>query len=125
MADSTLTYFCKQRTMVSILNLRARTMFNNDFLILRLLMENSAGLFGSDMIELSKGQLKRGSAYTTLQRMEDRGLIKSELKDGAAGDLPRRLHRITGLGQTSYQNALASHGLVQATAMGMNGAFTV
>ena len=76
-------------------------------------------------VVLGKGQLKRGSAYTTLQRMEDRGLIKSELKDGAAGDLPRRLHRITGLGQTSYQNALASHGLVQATAMGMNGAFTV
>lgn len=99
-------------------------MFNNDFLILRLLMENSAGLFGSEMIELSKGQLKRGSAYTTLQRMEDRGLIKSELKAGVVGDLPRRLHRITGLGQTTYRRALTSHGLVQVADSLAHGAIT-
>ncbi len=100
-------------------------MFNKDFLILRLLIESSAGLFGSEIIELSNGHLKRGSAYTTLQRMEDRGLIKSELKTAATGDLPRRLHRITGLGQTTYRSALVSHGLVQAPTMGMNGALTV
>jgi len=69
-------------------------------LILRLLMGN-AELFGLQMVEFSEGALKRGTVYVTLDRMEDKGYITSRQEEklpGAIG-LPRRLYKLTGLGQ--------------------------
>ena len=47
------------------------------------------------------GALKRGTVYVTLGRLEAKGLIESEQEAprlGAIG-LPRRIYRITGLGE--------------------------
>src|SRR5688572_18787098 len=56
-------------------------------------------LFGLQMVEVSGGQLKRGTVYVTLGRMQEKGYLESRqepLPDGAIG-LPRRLYRPTGL----------------------------
>ena len=55
-------------------------------------------LFGLQMVELARGELKRGTVYVTLGRMQEKGYLESRqeaLADGAIG-LPRRLYRPTG-----------------------------
>ena len=67
-------------------------------LIVALLVDHQE-LFGLQMVELSKGRLKRGTVYVTLGRMQEKGLLESRqepLPAGAIG-LPRRLYRPTGL----------------------------
>lgn len=57
-------------------------------------------LYGLQLVDESRGKLKRGTVYVTLGRMEDKGLITSrteEPPDGAGG-LPRRLYRPTAQG---------------------------
>ena len=66
--------------------------------IIELLVEHDE-LFGLQMVELSGGQLKRGTVYVTLGRMQEKGYLESRqepLPPGAIG-LPRRLYRPTGL----------------------------
>jgi DNA-binding PadR family transcriptional regulator len=66
-------------------------------LIVEMLTEHDE-LFGLQMVELSRGRLKRGTVYVTLGRMQDKGYIESRqepLPPGAIG-LPRRLYRPTG-----------------------------
>ena len=68
-------------------------------LILRMLLEKGEA-YGLEMVTESKGALKRGTVYVTLNRMEDKGFIESrkeELPPGAAG-APRRIYRASGLG---------------------------
>lgn len=69
-------------------------------LILELLAA-SGPTFGLKLIELSGGSLKRGTVYVTLGRMEAKGLVESEQEAGhpAAIGLPRRIYRITALGE--------------------------
>lgn len=69
-----------------------------EHLIVELLVEHEE-LFGLQMVELSRGRLKRGTVYVTLGRMQDKGYLESRqepLPPGAIG-LPRRLYRPTGL----------------------------
>jgi DNA-binding PadR family transcriptional regulator len=56
--------------------------------------------FGLQLVEESGGQLKRGTVYVTLARMQEKGYLESRtepLPPGAIG-LPRRLYRPTGFG---------------------------
>jgi DNA-binding PadR family transcriptional regulator len=65
--------------------------------IIELLVEHYE-LFGLQMVELSGGQLKRGTVYVTLGRMQEKGYLESRqepLPPGAIG-LPRRLYKPTG-----------------------------
>jgi DNA-binding PadR family transcriptional regulator len=59
-------------------------------------------------VKLSRGALKRGTAYATLARMEAKGYVESEQEalppDGIG--LPRRIFRPTALG-TRVLNAWA------------------
>jgi DNA-binding PadR family transcriptional regulator len=66
-------------------------------LILELLEEHGE-LFGLQLIERSRGGLKRGTVYVTLGRMQDKGYLDSRQEAQAAGaiGLPRRLYRPTG-----------------------------
>jgi PadR family transcriptional regulator PadR len=67
-------------------------------LIVELLVHHQE-LFGLQMVEISGGQLKRGTVYVTLGRMQEKGYLESRqepLPEGAIG-LPRRLYRPTGL----------------------------
>ena len=68
--------------------------------ILRLL-SGGRELYGLEMVKLANGELKRGTIYTTLNRMDDKGLVtsRSEERTPEAAGLPRRLYRITALGQ--------------------------
>jgi PadR family transcriptional regulator PadR len=66
--------------------------------IVELLVDHEE-LFGLQMVELSSGELKRGTVYVTLGRMQEKGYLESRqepLPEGAIG-LPRRLYRPTGL----------------------------
>jgi DNA-binding PadR family transcriptional regulator len=68
-------------------------------LILELLVSQRP-MYGLQLVEASRGRLKRGTVYVTLGRMEEKGYVESEqdsLPAGAAG-LPRRLYRPTALG---------------------------
>jgi DNA-binding PadR family transcriptional regulator len=69
-------------------------------LILELLV--AAGpLYGLQLVKQSEGDLKRGTVYPTLARMEAKGLVSSEqeaLPEGAIG-LPKRIYRPTPQGK--------------------------
>ena len=57
-------------------------------------------MYGLEMVRASS-KLKRGTIYVLLDRMEDKGLVKSwkEAKRANVAGMPRRLYKITGLGQ--------------------------
>ena len=68
--------------------------------------------YGLELVQLSGGQLKRGTVYITLQRMEAKGLVESSVKARAATEsgIARRLYRLTGYGGqvwAAYQAAEA------------------
>ena len=73
-------------------------------LILELLLASGPS-FGLRLVELSEGALKRGTVYVTLGRMEAKGLVASEQEPGHPGaiGLPRRVYRLTGLGERVLQ----------------------
>ena len=67
-------------------------------MILELLSDEE--MFGLQLVEQSKGALKRGTVYVTLGRMQDKGYVESRTEKqqpGAIG-LPRRLYKPTGYG---------------------------
>jgi DNA-binding PadR family transcriptional regulator len=73
-------------------------------LILELLISKGQ-TYGLDLVGQSNGALKRGTVYVTLSRMEAKGLVASEQEapqPGAIG-LPRRIYRVTGLGERVLQ----------------------
>lgn len=89
-----------------------------ELLILELLV-GGLEMYGLELVEASKGELKRGTVYVTLGRMEEKGLVTSRqdlLPDGAIG-LPRRLYQPTALGR----RALAA---VEAARMVLEGGTT-
>jgi PadR family transcriptional regulator, regulatory protein PadR len=63
------------------------------------LLENGER-FGLELVDASKGRLKRGSVYVTLSRMESKGFVESHQEERAPGaiGLPRRMYRATGYG---------------------------
>lgn len=65
--------------------------------ILRLLVTEE--MYGLQMVKASD-KLKRGTIYVTLHRMEEKGFVESRVMEEDAGsDLPRRIYRVTGLGE--------------------------
>lgn len=66
--------------------------------ILQLLMDEPDGMYGLQMVRESD-ELKRGTVYTTLNRMAEKGLVESRREDrGGEGGLPRRVFTVTGTG---------------------------
>lgn len=75
-------------------------------LILQIMSENGfREVYGLELLKLSNGGIKRGTIYTTLQRMEDKGFVVSrqEEKPDDVSGIPRRLYEITGAGQRALQ----------------------
>jgi len=68
-------------------------------LILELLTREGE-LYGLQLVDASKGRLKRGTVYVTLGRIEDKGYVTSRAEDApdGAGGLPRRLYEATPFG---------------------------
>ena len=72
-----------------------------EMLVLRLLINDRKEMYGLEMVEQSESKLKRGTVYTTLFRMEEKGYIKSRKEEIEETDAkaPRRLYKPTGLGE--------------------------
>jgi DNA-binding PadR family transcriptional regulator len=73
-------------------------------LIIEMLIQHRE-LFGLQMVMLSEGRLKRGTAYVTLGRMVRKGYLRSRqdpLPPGGIG-LPRRYYTATELGTRVFE----------------------
>ena len=78
-----------------------------DLKALILLASNSSGLYGSELVSLSKGFIGRGTVYTLLGRLVEKGLVKEvEEPPTAALQMARTRHFITGEGKRAVQEYL-------------------
>ena len=70
--------------------------------ILRILIDEG-GLHGLEIVRRSKGDICRGTVYSTLQRMEEKGLVSSrrENKPPSVPGIQLRLYRVTREGRRS------------------------
>jgi PadR family transcriptional regulator len=78
---------------------RLPSMSRTESLVLDLLRGRER--YGLELVDASRGTLKRGSVYVILARMEEKGFVESrqeERSSGASG-LPRRLYRATPYGR--------------------------
>ena len=69
-------------------------------LILELLV-GAKEMYGLELVTASGGELKRGTIYVTLGRMEEKGYVASKLEGTPPerGGLPRRIYAPTSLGR--------------------------
>ncbi len=80
---------------------RVPTLSGKEMVILGCLCDSGRDMYGLELVEESAGQLKRGTVYVTLGRMEEKGYVRSRLEQprtGVAG-MPRRLYKATATGQ--------------------------
>jgi PadR family transcriptional regulator PadR len=84
--------------------------------ILGLLVSGGRELYGLEMVEESNGELKRGTIYVTLHRMQEKGYIDSrqEARTDPEIGIPRRLYRVTGYGEKVFRAYEAAHGVMSA-----------
>jgi PadR family transcriptional regulator len=79
---------------------RLPTITGKERVILELLVADGAK-YGLQLVDDSRGRLKRGTVYVTLGRMEDKGLVSSQhqasRRDG--GTIPRRMYHATAHGR--------------------------
>jgi predicted transcriptional regulator len=67
---------------------------------LRLLIDHPKGLYGSEFVVRSEGYLGRGTIYTLLERLVEKGFVKEVQEEAMAEyQLPRTRHVITGVGR--------------------------
>lgn len=84
------------------------TLSGKEGLILDLL-GRSKGMYGLELVAASGGELKRGTVYVTLGRMEEKGFISSRIDDEPPqlGGLPRRLYSATLAGRQLHATRVA------------------
>src|SRR5207249_3871894 len=58
----------------------ATKMAEKEVLVLRMLMDNIRGLYGSELVHKSGGELGRGTVYTLLERLVQKGYVR-EVED--------------------------------------------
>jgi DNA-binding PadR family transcriptional regulator len=82
-----------------------------EFIIMNLLVAAAhKEMYGLELVDKSQGELKRGTIYVTLGRLQEKGYINSRREDEKPGvATPRRLYKPTGLGAKVF-HALASAG---------------
>jgi DNA-binding PadR family transcriptional regulator len=83
-----------------------------ELLALRLLIEHPKGLYGSEFVHHSEGKLNRGTVYSLLERMVDKGFAR-EVEEPATAtlQLARTRHLITAQGRAAYMGFLQEQGL--------------
>jgi DNA-binding PadR family transcriptional regulator len=84
-------------------SLKLPSISSTEALIVELL--GSRERFGLDLVDGSKGRLKRGTIYVTLSRMEAKGFVESRQEERPAGaiGLPRRMYWVTAYGAKVHQ----------------------
>lgn len=87
----------------------------NELLALRLCIDHRGGLYGSEFVHLTEGRLTRGTVYTLLDRLVDKGLL-TEVEEPATARLrlARTKHKITAQGLNAYNAFLREQGLQMA-----------
>jgi DNA-binding PadR family transcriptional regulator len=80
-------------------DLRLPSMSRTESLVLDLLRGRER--YGLELVDASRGSLKRGSVYVILARMEEKGFVESRQEERSSGTsgLPRRLYRATPYGR--------------------------
>jgi DNA-binding PadR family transcriptional regulator len=78
--------------------------------ILRLLKEQPTGMYGLEIVRASGETLSRGTVYTTLGRMEEKGLVRSRVQRGDHAGLPRPRYTVAALGERVLQAAAVMAG---------------
>ena len=75
-----------------------------EYLIMKLLMDGGE-MFGLEMVHESDGELKKGTIYVTLQRMEDKNLLASEEEERGEEEngIARRFYTPTNWGERVYK----------------------
>jgi DNA-binding PadR family transcriptional regulator len=83
-----------------------------ELLALRLLIDNREGLYGSQFVHLAEGKINRGTIYSLLERMVDKGLVR-EVEEPQTSSLlfARTRHFITAQGISAYHAFLAEQRL--------------
>jgi PadR family transcriptional regulator PadR len=78
---------------------RLPSMSRTESLVMELLRTRER--YGLELVDASEGELKRGSVYVTLARMEEKGFVESRPEERAGGGsgLPRRMYRATPYGR--------------------------
>ena len=70
------------------------------------LLRSGGEMYGLEMIRNSGGLLKTGTIYVTLGRMVDKKYVSSRQEDTENyPGMPRRLYRISGVGQAALREA--------------------
>jgi DNA-binding IclR family transcriptional regulator len=83
-----------------------------ELLAVRLLMDNPQGLFGSELVHLSKGRLGRGTVYMLLERLVNKGWVsKQDEMPSVALNLRRTRHFVTEQGSRACLDFATAHGL--------------
>ena len=82
---------------------RLLTLTPKELIVLELLLRHQE-LYGLQLVAASRGQLKRGTVYVTLGRMEEKGYITSKLHapPSGTGGMPRRIYTVTALGRRMF-----------------------
>jgi DNA-binding PadR family transcriptional regulator len=75
------------------------------------LLTRDGDCYGLQLVEASRGKLKRGGIYVTLGRMEDKGLVRSKTGEGG-----RRLYAPTALGERALLAARVFSGQLKLAA---------
>jgi DNA-binding PadR family transcriptional regulator len=73
------------------------------------LLGRAKSMYGLELVAASGGELKRGTVYVTLGRMEEKGYITSRVEETAPaiGGLPRRLYTATPHGRAVFSAVAA------------------
>lgn len=77
-----------------------------EFMILQIMITGGSEMYGLEMLRKSGNKLKRGTIYTTLNRMEDKGLISSKKEASIQEGLTakRRMYKVNGSGAIAANN---------------------
>lgn len=78
------------------------------------LLVSHGDAYGLELVERSEGELKRGTVYVTLGRMEEKGLItsKADAAPESHAGMPRRRYRPTALGRRALAAEEAFHAVM-------------
>jgi DNA-binding PadR family transcriptional regulator len=91
---------------------------SKEALILQMLVAKAgAEMYGLEMVQTSRGQLARGTVYVTLDRMEEKGLVSSRQEPPGPNvrGIPRRLYKVTGLGERALRESQRKPGTAPLT----------
>ncbi|HEY2855794.1 MAG TPA: helix-turn-helix transcriptional regulator [Gemmatimonadaceae bacterium] len=63
------------------------------------------GSYGLQLVQQSEGELRPGTIYVTLERMQEKGLLESRQEEKAPGmsGIPRRIYNATWYGMRVFQ----------------------